>query len=628
MKRFMHKYLSVLLAAVTLLWSCTPEEFTLEDAPMVSELNKASVTQNPADPNMVILESTNPGMTPLWTTPQGRSQRVVDTVRIPFAGEYEFYYGVLAAGGFVAVDTVQLEITTNNFDYINDPLWELLTGGVGESKTWLLDLDADGVSKYFAGPQYFYGTDNGWLEGGGPSPDGSQSIGCYGGDCWNWNPDWPGNTWIADQGDYGSMTFDLIDGAHLTANHLMIPGRGEESGVFFLDADAKTLSSTDVTPLHSPNTDACVPKWTEARVFSLTENTMQLGFLRSADCDGEAMLVFNYISKEYAENWVPEDQPDPEPPYDGNANDDLTTNVSTTKTWAMDTNYPYNWFGLDGTPLNPVVSYGDDPDGFAFDGWAPPYDADLFSATKLELSRVSDTEGTYVAMTSEGELTGSYTVDDKNNIIFDQNITFFSGLGGWFTFGTTAENALRIIKADTDAFGNVTGIWLGKRDPEKPEYLAVHFNVAAGSGGGEEPAGTEVAFDNSKLVIGDLEGNGNLRLEIYNEFGSTISDPGLNTGDLSFASSIEVTFTLSGITLNDGAAGSYDASMYYADSDWSPNGNGAVTSVTGDGTYTVTYTPGSAADGVIVFVVDMSGMATDIADLAAVSATIDKIVLY
>ncbi|WP_338357092.1 hypothetical protein [Yeosuana marina] len=61
--------------------------------------------------------------------------------------------------------------------------------------------------------------------------------------------------------------------------------------------------------------------------------------------------------------------------------------------------------------------------------------------------------------------------------------------------------------------------------------------------------------------------------------GSTVADPGLNKSDLTFSSSIEVTFTLGGISLNT---------------------------------------------GVVVFVIDVVGMATDI---SAVTATIDSIVI-
>lgn len=159
-----HKF-SILFIVVGLMVAifpaCQPDEYELGKVISKEEL-KFSIVQDTIDPNMIILKSETPGATPLWITPMGRSTRVQDTVRIPFAGEYNFIYGVESAGGFVQADTFKIVITTNNLNYVNDPLWTLLSGGVGNEKTWLLDLDENGVSKYFAGPLYFYGTEDSW----------------------------------------------------------------------------------------------------------------------------------------------------------------------------------------------------------------------------------------------------------------------------------------------------------------------------------------------------------------------------------------------------------------------------------------------------------------------------------
>ena len=147
-----NKILMALSALLVLTFiACQPEEYLLGDMVSKDQL-KYSIIQNPDDPNMIILKSETPGMTPMWITPMGRSTRVTDTVKIPFAGEYNFIYGVQSAGGFVQADTFNLTLTTDNLTYVDDPLWTLLSGGVGNSKTWLLDLDAEGVSKFFNGP--------------------------------------------------------------------------------------------------------------------------------------------------------------------------------------------------------------------------------------------------------------------------------------------------------------------------------------------------------------------------------------------------------------------------------------------------------------------------------------------
>ena len=227
-----------MLGLILAMFACQPDEFNLGGVLSKSDL-EYSITQDATDPNMVILESLTPGVTPLWVTPMGRSTRVKDTLRFPFAGDYEFIYGVESAGGLVQADAFQLNITTNNFDYVTNPLWTMLTGGVGQSKTWVLDLfpkdEAPTYAKYFVGPLYFYGTDDSWA-----TVTEGQTVE---GDSWNWKADWAGNgSWLfgsETQLDYGTMTFDLIGGAHLTVDHKIL-GR-QESGTFMLDATNHTM---------------------------------------------------------------------------------------------------------------------------------------------------------------------------------------------------------------------------------------------------------------------------------------------------------------------------------------------------------------------------------------------------
>lgn len=53
------------------------------------------------------------------------------------------------------------DVTTIDADYVSDQMWADLTGGIGKSKTWVLAIDANGVSKGgFTSPIYFGGT--GW----------------------------------------------------------------------------------------------------------------------------------------------------------------------------------------------------------------------------------------------------------------------------------------------------------------------------------------------------------------------------------------------------------------------------------------------------------------------------------
>lgn len=60
--------------------------------------------------------------------------------------------------------------------------------------------------------------------------------------------------------------------------------------------------------------------------------------------------------------------------------------------------------------------------------------------------------------------------------------------------------------------------------------------------------GQEIDFDASKIRYGNIEDNNNrYRIEIYNSYGSTASDPAIDPMSLKFADSLEVTFTIEGL---------------------------------------------------------------------------------
>src|SRR5690606_10731064 len=100
---------------------------------------------------------------------------------------------------------------------------------------------------------------------------------------------------------------------------------------------------------------------------------------------------------------------------------------------------------------------------------------------------------------------------------------------------------------------------LGRINPSNEnEYITISLVPSAvGGGGPPQIPGTEVAVDNTKLKFGDIEENGKLRIEIFNEYGDTASDPPVNRDEIIFSERISITFTLSGITLKAGASGSY-----------------------------------------------------------------------
>ncbi len=66
---------------------------------------------------------------------------------------------------------------------------------------------------------------------------------------------------------------------------------------------------------------------------------------------------------------------------------------------------------------------------------------------------------------------------------------------------------------------------------------------------------TDVAVNQDNIIFGDIEGNGKIRIEIYNAYGDTVNAPAVDTADIAFDEKIAVTFTVSGISGGDTTGG-------------------------------------------------------------------------
>lgn len=175
------------------------------------------------------------------------------------------------------------------------------------------------------------------------------------------------------------------------------------------------------------------------------------------------------------------------------------------------------------------------------------------------------------------------------------------------------RNGSTVKESGTSAY-----YWTGSVNPNSTEY-GTTFNVKSGSqslGNAQAYQGlcvravkaTKVAFDNSKLQM--VVNGGDLRLELYNEYGGTKSNPGLDPTKFLFTKKMFVNFTLAGIPAGTAP---FTASLGFADASWSPSNwgeNKGSVQVNGDGTYTVEVDVTEAASGVIVFVIDLKGQAS------------------
>jgi hypothetical protein len=258
-----------MMGCALLFSGCMKQKYEL--GPLASKSSLSfTITPSSTNPNNIVLISKTPGLTPVWVTPFGQSERVQDTVNVPFPGQYKFVYGVESAGGFVQADTTIVTINTLDSTAVSTPAWTNLTGGYGKSKTWVLDLTSSGTSKLFNGPIYFGGTG------------------------WEWDAGWA--SWICPLGDYGSMTFDLIGNANFSSNNKMLPSLGQASGHFMLYTSTNQLSTIGAQLIHDPNQGPNIANWyAKMAIKSLTANGLEVVALK----DANDWCIYNYVSLDY-----------------------------------------------------------------------------------------------------------------------------------------------------------------------------------------------------------------------------------------------------------------------------------------------------------------------------------------
>jgi len=188
--------------------------------------------------------------------------------------------------------------------------------------------------------------------------------------------------------------------------------------------------------------------------------------------------------------------------------------------------------------------------------------------------------------------------------------------------------------------------WTGNIDPTDSEHgqTLLFSDGSASVGTAEIHCGLSIRSvrkpaaitpDSSKILFVNADGDGSTgRIEIYNEYGSTKNNPGIDISQISFSKNMVVRFTISGLTdnLQSGASGSYFAGLEFADSDWYPSywsgkaGAKYDDVVVGDGSYTVWMESGNVqTDGAVVFCIDMPNLWKDVVDKDKVSVTVDKI---
>jgi hypothetical protein len=600
MKMNLKNICSIMTGALLMLaTACSPDEYGLGTANVSSEdlvqglAYTVSVDQATNTVEMKSLLGSS--YVTSWVHPQGTTTSENATIRVPFAGDYEVKFGVMTRAGMVYGEPYQFTINNTNGELLTDQIWlDLTGGGQGCSKTWRIAYE-NGVTTAFNGPFYFKGTDDCW-----ESITLGRDLG-DGADSWAWDADASCLDWIGiTPANFGKLTFDLINGAHVAVN-------GVAAGAYTVDTDNHKLNLPETAAWYDADAPAFSSDWYNIKLLSLTEYTMQIGIIRASD---PCLICINYV----ADGWDGTypggggiTNKDVEDPYTGDGNEDLTTTTTTEKTWLLVEDAPYDWYWWNG------AAGAWQSNGFAAAAnykysWCPAASEDAVSDFSLTLSKKNSTSGTFILNTSNGEESGTYTTDG-NVFTFSKTLTFLKVEGSEATIDLTT-NELTIVKYEDGG-----ELWLGtpvkyNTSGKASEYLCIKLKQK--STGAAEENGTRLVVDNTKILYGDLEGNGNLRIEIFNAWGSgTASDSPIEISKIKYKESIKVTFTVSGLgTLSTPVTAFLMNSLGDV---WNAGAANAIdATITGDGTYTVATTgKGSGADASsFVFNVDMVGMAS------------------
>lgn len=471
-----NKYLYSLIAAVVLLFTaaCSPDDYDMGPQAAKPVLGTDfTVVQDAANPNLVHLTNLKTGYNAFWVHPgvgTGHSQGDNVDLQIAFPGTYKIVYGVGSEGGVVYSDTVSVTINDMYAGFVTGDSWTNLAGGAGNSKTWIPDNGHYGMKQGFyscfdptatpadmthdEGSNNWYAKDKTWWE---PS---NSDVG------------------ITDDDLAQTMTFSLKGSAQVTVTDA---SGNETTGTFAFDPNTGALSANGVEFAHGAWANGKSKSFsTDFVVLHLDENQLMIANKRdpALSGEGECWYVWNFVSKEYADNYhetVPSDYTLP----DG-WNNAVTKQTSSNITWVLNENTPYDWFTTLGARKNSYKVNGDYP---AFIRPLANLGEDAHKIT-LEMNTLNNANTYKVKQGGKVVASGTFTLDDKGNYTFSDGLgdLDLGGSGNWIKFSADKNKQLRVLSYDTNtATGKTNNLWLGAREYDNDgnlyQYRGYHFTA-------------------------------------------------------------------------------------------------------------------------------------------------------
>ena len=405
------------------------------------------------------------------------------SVNLPIAGTYPFICTHVIDGVDYVSDTFNVSILVSDLTYLDSGPWLYLTGGhsgqTANPKTWKMDMNAAGKCVYFAGPLYYSGYSDGddrreeyvyWAWDVLPSQlpytvNGQEMTSFF-----NWEPDYPGNTWIMAPGDYGTIKFDGVNKT-VTTNIFGVTA----NGTFNFNPETYKLTINGVIlPIDTARLNDHGGQYAEndlhnVRIFSLSDSAMQIGIKRSTEGGNlsQWINVYNFICADY--NYpVQEEFTFTEPVKTSFTAADLVG------TWIYDS-VAQDWIGW-----TKVGDQGTSSESIRLNSWS----------TRSEMVTTLTSWG--------GKADSIFTANDAKEYVFNNDGTCtlagvantYTVANGVITFGTALTDEISVVffaltgtevkvldvKLDNSgAAYTYDGIWIGQKNGDKNESMSVHL---------------------------------------------------------------------------------------------------------------------------------------------------------
>ena len=554
----LNHYIYPLIAGLVLMLSaCSPDEYNLGQKTYVSDdLAEGIAYTVTIDGNQVKLKSNITGCTPLWVTPQGRSQEGELSISLPFAGSYEVTFGAETPGGVVYGEPYTFSLEQNDFSLLSDEKWFLLASKDFKSGDALPDAAtlAQGISKkwYPCDGDYGIGQCTGpvmYLSPYDPDGDGAgytedEEKGAVYKDITfgtgNWKPNWdPGfQSWLIPDTDpymdsYMTFSMDAANGCVATMYRGEAGVKGASTGVdmtgkFNMNLAEKTkptVTFSDCYSMHNVGFDEVCSNYTQdIQIIELTPYLLQLVTKRT-NAEGNWYLVWNFVSEEVIETrgeCIPKEESGliektapVLPTFDNLLTDLFTTEINgvtyvgNQMTFNLNTEAPYDWLWWNGSPS--VQKWESVTGGVYNSSWAPAAGDDA-ADYELILSKASDGSYNY----ESGENSGKVTI--VNGVMtFEKEITLLTAASDQRTVAVTGTvfTVLGIEAGESLVIGVPQAV---DENGAVTSYLVANLLFKKISTGPVGP--TVVAIDNTTIADHTWTENGCIRIG-FHHYGDT-----------------------------------------------------------------------------------------------------------